>query len=61
MSKLVVFRALVRGQRRINRFEVCHSRWSLQLFCQKACEYECDPSVPQGEGLVSLLECSTYY
>ena len=26
------------------------------MVCRRGCEYECDPSVPQGEGLISLLE-----
>ena len=40
----------------MNPFEVCYCRWSLQLLCQEACEYKYDPSVPQGQGLVSLLQ-----
>ena len=26
------------------------------MVCRRGCEYECDPSVPQGEGLISLVE-----
>ena len=57
------FRAFVNSARAtddksiwMNPFGVCYSRWSLQLLCQEACEYKCDPSVPQGQGLVSLLQ-----